>query len=205
MNDPEHFIARWSRRKQQAADDADEAKPSSVPATSEAARPIGNEGAAGNAAEDQPGAAGQTPPAFDLTQLPSLDTIAAGTDLRAFLAPGVPPELTRAALQPRVGGGPGDPRFCRARRIRLGFQHAGIGGGFRPVGDDGRPSAGFGRHDGWPPQFRRAGADGRVTWNRRGAKRALGDRACKQFSHRPVRRSPSSASRTSREPRKMSP
>jgi len=38
-------------------------------------------------------------PAFDLTQLPSLESIAAETDIRAFLAPGVPPELTRAALR----------------------------------------------------------------------------------------------------------
>ena len=38
-------------------------------------------------------------PEFDLTSLPSLESITAATDIRAFLAPGVPPELTRAALR----------------------------------------------------------------------------------------------------------
>ena len=59
-------------------------------------------------AADEPVSANETPatsdvaspvPAFDVTQLPSLESIAAETDIRAFLAPGVPPELTRAALR----------------------------------------------------------------------------------------------------------
>ena len=36
---------------------------------------------------------------FDLTQLPPLESITAATDIRAFLAPGVPADLTRAALR----------------------------------------------------------------------------------------------------------
>ena len=38
-------------------------------------------------------------PQFDITSLPSLNSITAATDVRAFLAPGVPAELTRAALR----------------------------------------------------------------------------------------------------------
>ena len=38
-------------------------------------------------------------PEFDLASLPSLDSITAVTDIRAFLAPGVPTDLTRAALR----------------------------------------------------------------------------------------------------------
>ena len=38
-------------------------------------------------------------PEFDLASLPSLDSITAATDIRAFLAPGVPKELARAALR----------------------------------------------------------------------------------------------------------
>jgi hypothetical protein len=38
-------------------------------------------------------------PEFDLASLPSLDSITAATDIRAFLSPGVPKELARAALR----------------------------------------------------------------------------------------------------------
>src|SRR5690349_16629058 len=38
-------------------------------------------------------------PEFDLASLPSLDSITAVTDVRAFLKPGVPAELASAALR----------------------------------------------------------------------------------------------------------
>jgi hypothetical protein len=38
-------------------------------------------------------------PEFDLAGLPPIESITATTDMRAFLAPGVPPELMRAALR----------------------------------------------------------------------------------------------------------
>ena len=38
-------------------------------------------------------------PEFDLSKLPSLESITSATDIRAFLAPGVPQELSRAALR----------------------------------------------------------------------------------------------------------
>jgi hypothetical protein len=38
-------------------------------------------------------------PAFDISKLPSIESITATTDIRAFLAPGVPPDLARAALR----------------------------------------------------------------------------------------------------------
>ena len=37
--------------------------------------------------------------AFDSSKLPPIDSITAATDIRAFLAPGVPPDLARAALR----------------------------------------------------------------------------------------------------------
>src|SRR5260370_41871419 len=37
--------------------------------------------------------------AFDLADLPAIDSIAANTDVTAFLRPGVPADLTRAALR----------------------------------------------------------------------------------------------------------
>ena len=51
-----------------------------------------------------PPAADATPavapkPEFDLSQLPSLESITSATDIRAFLTPGVPQDFTRAALR----------------------------------------------------------------------------------------------------------
>ena len=81
-DDPvETFLRRWSRRKQAAQ--ADEATP---PASSEAVAPR------------QVAAPGESEP-FDPATLPPLESITAASDLRAFLAPGVPEELARAALR----------------------------------------------------------------------------------------------------------
>ncbi|MBV8320253.1 MAG: DUF3306 domain-containing protein [Hyphomicrobiales bacterium] len=97
MSQPENFIARWSRRKREAAEDAEATKSSAAP-----------DGAAGSAhpSEDQSdaalgrsGARRSPEAAFDPTKLPPIETIAAESDVTAFLAPGVPPELTRAALR----------------------------------------------------------------------------------------------------------
>jgi len=104
MSDPDNFIARWSRRKRAAAEDAP--LPNPPPQAGE-----GREGASAmpNAAAPSPHATAAerkpcgapAPPElpFDLASLPSIESITAETDIRAFLAPGVPPELTRAALR----------------------------------------------------------------------------------------------------------
>jgi hypothetical protein len=87
MNDPENFLTRWSRRKRETADAPVESDRSSND------RP----GAAG---ESQPGTAAEAAePLFDLTQLPSIESITAETDIRAFFAPGVPADLRLAALR----------------------------------------------------------------------------------------------------------
>jgi hypothetical protein len=89
MREPEGFLKRWSRRKRDAAAArADEEAPSPPPPTE------------GEAASGEPASAiASDPPTVDLTKLPSIESIAADTDIRGFLAPGVPPELTRAALR----------------------------------------------------------------------------------------------------------
>jgi len=94
MSDPvdsaTNFLRRWSKRKRaaearapdgaQAADrqpiEADTNPTSPAPAQREAA-----------------------PPPFDPASLPPIDSITAASDIRAFLAPGVPQELARAALR----------------------------------------------------------------------------------------------------------
>jgi hypothetical protein len=104
MNIPENLLTRWSRRKSAAAEEEEANSPavSSLEASGEAA---GTEGAAaaGPPDGDAPALPGVPPnpvgPSFDPTSVPPIESIAAGTDIRAFLAPGVPPELTRAALR----------------------------------------------------------------------------------------------------------
>jgi hypothetical protein len=88
VSEPENFLSRWARLKREAAEAPDDAAPEAAAEESRAETP----------------AAGETaPPAlelkFDLSTLPPIESITATTDIRAFLAPGVPPELTRAALR----------------------------------------------------------------------------------------------------------
>jgi Protein of unknown function (DUF3306) len=99
MSDPEHFVARWSRRKR-AAQDAEAAKSSDAPDATTANAPAAeNEREPGAASSASASAAGSLEPPFDLASLPSIDSITAESDIRAFFAHGVPPELTRAALR----------------------------------------------------------------------------------------------------------
>ena len=90
MSDPEGFMTRWSRRKREAEQAASD-KPATADATEAPAAPPES---AAPAEAEQPDA-----PAVDLDALPSIESITAGTDIRAFLAPGIPAHLTRAALR----------------------------------------------------------------------------------------------------------
>jgi hypothetical protein len=88
MTDNERFLARWSRRKRGAA-----------PKTHDQPKA---DGAAGTAASEASAAAflpDAAQPLFDLASLPSIESIGDGSDVRAFLASGVPADLTRAALR----------------------------------------------------------------------------------------------------------
>jgi len=93
MTDREKFLKRWSRKKREAASEA--------PGTTTEVAPSAPSAALDE--RDKSGAPPSPPPApapqFDLASLPSLDSIAADTDIRGFFAPGVPSELTRAALR----------------------------------------------------------------------------------------------------------
>ncbi len=103
MTEPENFLERWSRRKRQTAEPADAPQPPG--STGEAApspAPLSPaQGDAGGDGKLKPAqtAAAALQPEFDVASLPPLDSITATTDIRAFLAPGVPPELVNAALR----------------------------------------------------------------------------------------------------------
>ena len=85
---PGSFLRRWSRRKRATETRVrEEARPSESGGAEASASPVNLE----------PGRAAS--PAFDPTHLPPIESITAASDVRAFLAPGVPVELSRAALR----------------------------------------------------------------------------------------------------------
>ena len=92
------FLERWSRKKIEAEREAPD-----VPADPVAKNaPSSDEPSVlkQRAAEGAESPALATPkPEFDVTSLPSLESITATTDIRAFLSPGVPKELAGAALR----------------------------------------------------------------------------------------------------------
>lgn len=98
------FLSRWSHRKRRATAVAETAN------ASERSAPSVGDGDSAKDTDSRPhnacgvvGSTGngsvQTVPTSDLPKLPPVEAIGAETDIRAFLAAGVPPELTRAALR----------------------------------------------------------------------------------------------------------
>jgi hypothetical protein len=133
MSDPEKFLARWSRRKRAVVEDAKAAK-SSPPAQAPAAEPAGEHD---NAIGDAPRAPGGAPvayePPFDLTRLPPIESLTAESDIRAFLAPGVPPELTRAALRRAWSADPKIRDFVGLADYDWDYHTPGSMAGFGPL------------------------------------------------------------------------
>jgi Protein of unknown function (DUF3306) len=124
MSEPENFIARWSRRKRNAAEEA-KAAPSTDP---------GEEPREGSdSAPVVRGASESSEAAFDVTKLPPIETITADTDIRAFLAPGVPAELTRAALRRAWAADPKIRDFVGLSENAWDFNAPGGVAGFGPL------------------------------------------------------------------------
>lgn len=95
MSSTENFFSRWSRLKSEP-----EVAPRAVETSGVEAPPAigGDEGAPRETlVESQP--VDEPDPAFDPASLPPIESIEIGTDIRGFLQPHVPPELTRAALR----------------------------------------------------------------------------------------------------------
>jgi len=91
MNDPDNFLNRWSRRKREAdaQPKTDEDKAAAASVRDEAANPNGRP-----ASSAIPQA-----PEFDVSKLPPIESIGAGTDITAFMQAGVPSALRHAALR----------------------------------------------------------------------------------------------------------
>jgi len=92
MSDPEdgaeNFLKRWSRRKQAA-----EARSRAAGGAPESAD------AEAKSSPDIVAPSAPDPPVVDAATLPPIESITAASDIRAFLMPGVPEELSRAALR----------------------------------------------------------------------------------------------------------
>jgi len=92
MNDPDNFLSRWSRRKQEAGE------------RSEKKEEAANKPPAEPVVENEPVRATSAPtsppiPKFDVESLPSIESIGAESDITAFMRAGVPEALKRAALR----------------------------------------------------------------------------------------------------------
>jgi hypothetical protein len=108
MTEPEDFLTRWSRRKRDATVENEpaieaEAKPQRI---SKSEVEAGSEAKAMRPADAEPGI-DSLEDVFDLSKLPSLDSIGPATDIRAFLQKGVPEALSRAALRRAWSADPG--------------------------------------------------------------------------------------------------
>jgi hypothetical protein len=107
----ETFLSRWSRRKREASippppgeggeDRGSEPGGGDSPPAERAESPTHPDPPASGDMEVAHRAGGGEPeaPAFDPASLPPVESIDAGTDVSAFLRPGVPAELTQAALR----------------------------------------------------------------------------------------------------------
>jgi hypothetical protein len=129
MSESEPFLSRWSRRKQEMAKRA--AEPAPEPASPPAGAPGEEKEARAPATVPAPEtAAAET---FDPASLPPLDSIDAGTDIRAFLARGVPAELTQAALRRAWAADPAIRDFIGLSENSWDFTAPGGVPGFGPM------------------------------------------------------------------------
>ncbi|HEX5212294.1 MAG TPA: DUF3306 domain-containing protein [Pseudolabrys sp.] len=114
MSETEKFLDRWSRRKREVADTASPAKPEDT-------------------AEPRPSDAKAAEVPFDPASLPPIDSLAADSDIRAFLQPGVPPELTRAALRRAWSADPAIRDFVGLVENGWDFNNPDAMPGFGPI------------------------------------------------------------------------
>jgi hypothetical protein len=127
MSEPENFLSRWARLKREAVEEGE---------APDAATPETTATAAKESRADVPAAeAVPAPePAFDISKLPPIESITATTDIRAFLAPGVPPDLARAALRRAWVADPAIRDFVGIAENQWDFNDPNAIPGFGPLG-----------------------------------------------------------------------
>lgn len=121
----EDFLMRWSRRKRDAVE-TEQAK--GGPAEHDVIP--GGDAIPDNAFETIEPA---PTPAFDLKDLPPMKSITAATDIRPFLAPGVPVEIARAALRRAWSADPRIRDFVGLADYDWDYHKPGSAAGFGPL------------------------------------------------------------------------
>jgi hypothetical protein len=116
---PGSFLRRWSRRKRAADTPVGEER-----------RPSESGGAKASVSVEPDMAAS---PGFDSTHLPPIESINAASDVRGFLAPGVPAELSRAALRRAWVSDPAIRDFVGLAENQWDFTKPGSVPGFGPL------------------------------------------------------------------------
>jgi uncharacterized protein DUF3306 len=128
MSDPESFLSRWSRRKREVSQEAEAANP---PAATEEAAEDDRDRTSGKVSPNPAPAAVE--PAPDPASLPSIESITATTDIRAFLSAGVPADLARAALRRAWSSDPAIRDFIGLSENSWDFNAPGGIPGFGPI------------------------------------------------------------------------
>lgn len=116
----EQFLARWSRRKQEAKTAHGE------PAPAETAEPNGS-------APSERAVAEPISPETDLSDLLPIESIDAATDITAFLRQGIPQELSRAALRRAWSADPAIRDFVGLAENAWDFNDPNAMPGFGPL------------------------------------------------------------------------
>jgi hypothetical protein len=112
----EEFLARWSRRKQEAKAGHAEPEPK----------------VAGDRSFDH-APAEPVPPESDLSSLPPIESIDAASDITAFLRNGIPQELSRAALRRAWSADPAIRDFVGLAENAWDFNDPNAMPGFGPL------------------------------------------------------------------------
>jgi hypothetical protein len=122
----EDFLTRWSRRKRDPTEtEQTNSAPNERDTIAEAAIP---ESAKSVEAIEPP-----PEPPFDLKNLPSIESITAATDIRPFLAPGVPADIARAALRRAWSSDPRIRDFVGLADYDWDYHTPGSAAGFGPL------------------------------------------------------------------------
>jgi hypothetical protein len=149
MSEPEGFLSRWARRKRAAAELRETTRETTREDTQASAREATleaemDEAIAASATRAPPAAEAPAAPgpeaqppvdlSADLANLPPIESITAATDIRPFLAPGVPAELTRAALRRAWLADPQIRDFVGIAENQWDFTDPSAIPGFGPIG-----------------------------------------------------------------------
>ena len=129
MSEPENFLSRWARLKREAVEAGEAAATPDVAAPDAAADALRSPEPA-----DDASAAPAAELGFDMSTLPPIESITATTDIRAFLAPGVPPDLARAALRRAWVADPAIRDFIGIAENQWDFNDPNAIPGFGPLG-----------------------------------------------------------------------